>query len=74
MANELATGPEAAGDVPGRNSKAFRDRLLARLPTLGVPSWDTKDAFNVHEDMAGLGDLGADALLEPLAAIARTRG
>ncbi len=74
MSKELTTSPQAAANFPARKSKAFRDGLLARLPLLSVSNWESKDAFDVQQDLASLGDIGADSLLEPLAPLAKTRG
>ncbi len=72
--NKLAGKSVSAGNVPGRKSKAYRDRLLTRLPRLGAPDWDPRGAFDVQDSMTGLRDLGADSFLEPLARFAEPRG
>jgi hypothetical protein len=64
----------AAGAMPARKTKAYRDRLLTRLPSLTAPAWDARDVSDVHASMADLRDLGADTFLEPLARFAETRG
>ena len=61
---EVDTAP---GDRPGRRSRAFRDRLLARLPRLAVPEWRASEAFDIQKDLKVIGEFGADAFLEPLA-------
>jgi hypothetical protein len=71
--NKLSSKPEAVPNMPTRKSKQFRDALLTRLPRLRSPNWDASAVFDVHESMAGLRDLGADALLEPLASLADAR-
>jgi hypothetical protein len=58
--------------APSRRSKAFRDGLLAKLPRLGEPSWETKDALNVYDDMAGLAELSVDSFLELLAPLVKS--
>jgi hypothetical protein len=71
---QLTTKPAPAAGMPGRRTRPFRDRLLERLPMLPEPAWQAGDAFNVSEEMSGLGDLGADSFLEPLAVLARAKG
>jgi hypothetical protein len=71
---KLTDKAETPANVPGRRTKAFRDKLLARLPMLATPSWDARDVFDLHESMKGLRDLGADSFLEPLVRFVETHG
>lgn len=71
--NKLASKPEAVPNMPARKGKPFRDALLARLPRLRTPDGDASAVLEVHDSMADLRDLGADALLAPLAPLAEAR-
>jgi hypothetical protein len=61
------------GDVPKVRSKAFRTKLLSRLPKLAAARWEASDTLNVYQDFQGVVDLDADAFLGPLEQLAENR-
>lgn len=63
----------ARENLPRRESRAFRQQLLSRLPTLAVPKWEQTETLDVYQDLQGIVDLDADAFLEPLEPIAEGR-
>jgi hypothetical protein len=74
----LAAGPPLAadakqGDVPKLKSKAFRSKLLSRLPRLAVATWEAGDTLDVYKDFRSVVDLDADSFLRPLAPLAEDR-
>jgi hypothetical protein len=57
---------DAARCPPKRRSRAFREGLIARLPSIGFYRASVADSLSVGEDLAGIATLDADAFLEPL--------
>jgi len=73
--NESSTPQEqpdttSADGVPRRRSRAFRQELLGRLPSLVAPHWQSAETLNIYQELQGIVDVDADAFLEPLEAIA----
>lgn len=68
----LASEPKK-GDVPKVRTKAFRAKLLSRLPKLAAARWEASDTLNVYQDFQGVVDLDADAFLRPLEPLAEDR-
>lgn len=69
----LSAGAESSADTkasaasrPGIRSRAFRSKLLSRLPRLAASRWNPGDTLDVYKDMEGLVELDADAFLQPL--------
>lgn len=52
----------------------FRRQLLAKLPQLHYTAWSAGDQFSVDEEIGGIVDLGADAVLAPLEAMVQQLG
>jgi hypothetical protein len=61
------------GDVPKLRSKAFRAKLLSRLPKLAAAKWEAGETLNVYQDFQGVVDLDADAFLRSLEPLAEDR-
>jgi hypothetical protein len=68
----LASKPKQ-GDVPKVRTKAFRAKLLSRLPKLAAAKWEASDTLNVYQDFQGVVDLDSDAFLRPLEPLAEDR-
>jgi len=57
---------------PNRRSPQFRAALLAKLPALGFESTTAAASLDVREDLAGIGQLDADAFLAPIEKLTRS--
>lgn len=66
VGNTEAATQETADSQPDFNSRAFKQELLFRLPTLSVSKWETTETLNIYRDLQVILELDADAFLEPL--------
>jgi hypothetical protein len=65
----LGNPTEAPAAAPKLTS-AFRRTLLERLPRLGYTAWTVKDSFSLDDEWQAITNAKADAVLEPLEAVA----
>jgi hypothetical protein len=63
--------PEPMSGLPNRRARHFRAKLLEKLPRLGFQSTAGITTLDVRQDLAGIGELDADAFLSPLESLQR---